>query len=543
MGVRGVAAWLGASLAVCGYPASAADCEGLAKLSLPSTVIGTATAVPAGSFTPTGSGELKNLPEFCRVTGSIKPTSDSDIQFEVWLPAAGWTGKFQGIGNGGFAGSISYGGLAEAVRRGYAAASTDSGHRAGGASAEWALGHPEKIADYGHRAIHEMTEKAKAIVAAFYGSPAKRSYFSSCSNGGRQALMEAQRYPADYDCIIAGAPANHWTALLVNAMAMMQATAGEAYIPASKLPAIQAAALAACDGDDDVKEGVIEDPSRCRFDPAKLLCTGAESDACLTAPQAKALRQIYAGTRDGKGRVVSPGYAPGGEAEQGGWGPWITGKAPDTSLMYQFGSGFFRNMVYNDPAWNYRSFDVDRDYKAAVERTAHLLNATDPDLRRFRAHGGKLILYHGWSDAAIPGQHAVDYYESVVKKLGETNTSSFVRLYMAPGVQHCGGGSGPNVFGQASVGAGDPRTNVAAALERWVEQGVPPEEIVATKYKTGADPASGVARTRPLCPYPKVARYKGMGSTDEAANFECVAVTRPRRVQPPGAVSQNLPVR
>lgn len=536
MSLRGSATWLVAACwAINAFPARAADCEGLARISLPATTIATAAITPAGSFKPPGSGELKNLPEFCRVAGVIKPSSDSEIAFEVWLPVADWNGKFQGIGNGGFAGSINYAGLVEAVRHGYAAASTDTGHRADGPNAEWALGHPEKIADFGYRAIHEMTVKAKAIIGAYYGSPPKRSYFSSCSNGGRQALMEAQRYPADYDGIIAGAPANNGTAVLANAIAVLQATSGEAYIPASKLPAIQAAALAACDADDHVKDGVIEDPSRCRFDPAKLQCAEAASDACLTAPQLKALRAIYSGTRYSDGRLLSPGYAPGGEAEPGGWGLWITGSAPEKSRLYQIGTGYFRYMVYSDPAWDYRSFNVDRDAKAAVEKTAHLLNATDPDLRRFQARGGKLILYHGWSDAAIPAQHTIDYYESVVKKLGAKRTASFVRLYMAPGVQHCGGGSGPNVFGQRGVGAGgDPRSNLAAALERWVEHGVAPEAIIATRYKIGSNPASGVVRTRPLCPYPKVARYKGTGSTDEAANFECVAPPRARRSSAPG---------
>jgi feruloyl esterase len=527
MGIRGFAVYmLPVWLAGSALPARAGDCKGLARISLAATAISTAAVVPAGSFTPEGSRELRNLPEFCRVGGVIKPSSDSEIRFEVWLPAAGWSGKFQGIGNGGFAGSISYGGLAEAIRHGYAAASTDTGHRGEGTNAEWALNHPERIADFGHRAIHEMTAKAKAIAAAYYGSAAKRSYFSSCSNGGRQALMEAQRYPGDYDGIIAGAPANNWTALLVNAMAMTQAATGDAYIPASKLRAIQDAALAACDFHDTVKDALIEDPARCRVDPGRLLCGGTETDNCLTAPQVNALRKIYGGTRSAKGALVSAGYAPGGEAEQGGWGPWITGDAPEKSLMYIFGSNYFRNMVYSNPAWDYRTFQVDRDLQAALKKTAHLLNATDPDLRRFQARGGKLILYHGWSDAAIPAQHVIDYYESVQKRLGATQTASFVRLYMVPGMQHCGGGSGPNVFGQASVGAGDPGSNIAAALERWVEQGVAPNEIVATKYKTGSNPASGVARTRPLCPYPKVARYKGTGSIDEAANFACVVPQR-----------------
>jgi feruloyl esterase len=524
MGSRWTRYGLVSLLALVVAPAIAADCEGLAKLALPETTITTAQEVPAGSFTPPMGAPLNALPAFCRVAGVIKPSSDSNVQFEVWMPATGWNGKFQGIGNGGFAGSITFGGLADAMKHGYAAASTDTGHQAGATNAGWALGHPEKIIDFGYRAIHETTEKAKAIVQAFYGSGPRRSYFSSCSNGGRQALMEAQRYPADYDGIIAGAPANHWTHLLLNGVSDMQATAGgtASYIPSSKLPAIQAAALAACDPNDGVRDSVIENPGQCRFDPAALLCQGPESDRCLTAPQVKALKKIYDGTRNGKGELLSPGYSPGGEAESGGWEPWITGQAPEQSLLFAFGTGFYRNMVYNDPAWDYKTFNVDRDAKAAIEKTARVLNATDPNLKRFQARGGKLILYHGWSDAAIPAQSTINYYESVVKKMGAKNSGSFVRLYMVPGMQHCAGGSGPSSFGQWSVAQGDARTNVAAALERWVEQGLAPDEIIATKYKSGADPASGVARTRLLCPYPMVARYKGTGSTDEAASFECV---------------------
>jgi hypothetical protein len=502
----------------------AADCESLARFELTSTVITSAQVVPAGSFTPPQGNKLNDLPAFCRIVGSIKPTNDSDIQFEAWMPVEKWNGKFQGIGNGGFAGSISYGGLANAIRNGYATASTDTGHRAGGVDATWALGHPEKVVDFGHRAIHETTEKGKELVKVFYGSPAKRSYFSSCSNGGRQALMEAQRYPGDYDGIIAGAPANYWTHLMANAMYAMQATAGDSagYIPASKVPAIQAAALAGCDANDGVKDGVIENPGQCRLDPQSMLCKGGDSDQCLTEAQAKSLKKLYDGLRNSKGKSIFPGYAAGGEAETGGWVPWLTGAEREKSAMFLFGTNFYRNIVFSNPAWDYKTFDVTRDVKAAVEKAAGILNATDPDLKAFHTRGGKLILYHGWSDAAIPAQNVINYYESVVKKMGAKQSEGFVKLYMVPGMQHCAGGSGPNSFGQGGVAQGEPRNNIAAALEQWVEKGIAPNEIIATRYKTGSNPPVA-ERTRPLCVYPQVARYKGSGSTDDAANFVCTA--------------------
>lgn len=524
MGTRLVRCRVAALVLAATCPLAAAECQALAKLDLPSTTIVTAQGVPAGAFTPPSGGPLNNLPAFCRVAGVIKPSSDSNIKFEIWMPAAGWNRKLQGVGNGGFAGSISWAGLADGIRFGYAAASTDTGHEAGGTDAGWALGHPEKTIDFGHRAIHETTVKAKAIIAAYYGSGPSRSYFSSCSNGGRQALMEAQRYPEDYDGIIAGAPANYWTHLLLNAISIMQATAGgtAGYISASKLPAIQAAALASCDVNDGVADGVIENPGECRLNPATLTCQGAETEQCLNAAQAAALAKIYAGTRNAKGELLFPGFAPGGEAEPGGWGSWITGAKPEQSLLFAFGTNFYRNMVYSDPAWDYRTFNVDRDAKAAFDKTAKILNATDPDLKKFRKRGGKLILYHGWSDAAIPARNTIDYYEGVVKKMGAKDAAGFVRLYMVPGMQHCGGGSGANTFGQMGAARGTARENMAAALEQWVEQGIAPAEIIAAKYKGSASPAN-LVRTRPLCPYPAVARYKGTGSTDDAANFVCAA--------------------
>jgi hypothetical protein len=502
---------------------AAQSCEALAKLDLLATSITRAESVPAGTFTPPAEKAIPNLPAFCRVAGTIKPSSDSNILFEVWMPASGWNAKFQGVGNGGYAGAISYDALGLAVTHGYATASTDTGHEAGGTDASWALGHPEKITDFGYRAIHETAVQAKAIIRAFYGNNPKRSYFSSCSNGGRQALMEAQRYPEDYDGIIAGAPANYWTHLLANAAWDLLALLGgkDSYIPPKKLPAIEAAALAACDSLDGVKDGVIEDPSRCHFDPGVLLCQGPESNSCLTPPQVAALKKLYTGGRTARGEQVFPGYSPGGEAEPGGWAPWITGSAPEKSLMYAFGTQFFKNMVFNDAAWDYHTFNVDDDTKAADGKMAGFLNATDPDLHRFRARGGKLILYHGWSDAAIAAENTVDYYQSVIRKAGAKKAATFVRLFMVPGMQHCGGGAGPNSFGQFSLGSSDPDRDIDAALERWVEQGIAPERIVAVKRKSDLDPKSAVVRSRPLCAYPLIAHYNGSGSTDDAANFVC----------------------
>lgn len=509
-------------LMLCADAAFAAqDCPGLAKLALPATTIARAESVLAGSFQPPTGRAIPNLPAFCRVAGVISPSPDSSIQFEVWMPASGWNGRFQGVGNGGFAGSLGYDQMGDAVAHGYTTASTDTGHQAAFNDAAWARAHPEKIADFGYRAIHETAANAKAIIRAFYGDAPAHSYFSSCSDGGREALMEAQRYPDDYDGIIAGAPANYWTHLLANAVWDLQALTGDGYIPSNKLPAIQAAALAACDAMDGVKDGVIENPSRCHFDPATLACAGAESDSCLTAAQVTTLKKLYAGGQFSNGKRLFPGYSPGGEAGLGGWVVWITGASLDRSLMFAFGTQFFKNMMFGDPAWDYRTFDADRDTKAADEKMAAVLNATDPDLSRFRARGGKLILYHGWNDAAIAPRNTIDYYESVAAKMGARQERTFVRLFMVPGMQHCFGGDGPNSFGQLSVGGGDPDRDMDSALERWVEKSISPERIVAAKHKNDFDPRSEVLRTRPLCAYPAVAHYTGTGSTDDAASFVC----------------------
>lgn len=392
--------------------------------------------------------------------------------------------------------------------------------------ARWALGHPEKITDFGYRAIHLMTQDAQAVVRTFYGTSPRRSYFGSCSNGGRQALMEAQRFPSDYDGILAGAPANFWTHLLAEAVWNSQATLADApsYIPDSKLPAIEAATLAACDALDGLKDGVIDDPAKCSFDPTTLLCKGPDSGACLTQTQITALRKIYAGPGNSRGEQIFPGDLPGAETGREGWGLWVTGPKPRTSLQYFFGTQFFQNMMFNDPRWDFQALNFDRDIKPTDDKMAQILNATEANLKKFKDRGGKLILYHGWDDPAISPVNTVNYYNSVVVKMGRQDVDSFLRLYMLPGLQHCGGGPGPDIpnsLEQPGI-ARNPEHDVVSALEWWVERGVAPVTIVAAKYRAQGSSTSGVAETRPLCPYPQTARYKG-GSTDDAANFACIA--------------------
>ena len=525
--------FLAATASAQNTPSAPQSCEKLSQLTLSKAKIVSAQAIDVGAFTPPANiapwliGDpafYKSLAAFCRVVVQARPSSDSDIKIEVWLPANGWNGKFQGHGNGGFAGEIDYHGLGLSIEQKYATAGTDTGHSAGGTDASWALGHPEKVADFGYRAIHEMTQIAKTVINAFYGSRAQRSYFGACSNGGRQALMEAQRFPADYDGILAGAPANFWTHLLTKALADGQATTLDpaSYIPASKLPAIGRAVNAACDAQDGVSDGVLNDPRQCKFDPAALLCKAEDSNECLTAPQITALKKLYEGPRDAKGVLIFPGYLPGAEEGSGGWGTWITGPAPGKSLLFAFGGGFFSDMVFEKADWDYKNTKVDDGLKAAEEKTAKILNATDPNLAVFKARGGKLILYHGWNDAAISALNTINYYNSVESKMGQAETDAFSRLYMVPGLQHCGGGPGANSFGQLGMGARDPQHNLELALAEWVEKGVAPSAIVATKF-VDDDPSKGVKFTRPLCPYPQMAKYKGAGDTNDAANFACVA--------------------
>ena len=515
-------------------PAANDACSKLSNLQIPLVAITEAKTYQAGTFppqpSPFGDGNMaefySKLPAFCRVVAVAKPSADSNIVIDIWAPLTGWNGKFQGVGNGGFAGQIDYLGLGEAVGNGYVAAATDTGHAGSAIDAAWALGHPEKVVDFGHRAIHEMTGVAKVVAQQFYGRLPSHSYFASCSDGGREALMEAQRYPADYDGILAGAPANYWTALLSTAVVDTQAlTATPAsFIPPAKIPTIAHAALAACDKLDGVRDGILNDPRQCHFDPSSIECKeGEDSAACLTAPQVTALGKIYAGLRDADGRQIFPGYLPGAEEGSNGWGTWITGQAPAKSLLAFFGAGYFSDMVYEKANWDYKTFTLESGLQMANDKTADVLNAVNPDLSAFRARGGKLILYHGWDDPAIPALNTVNYYESVEAKLGQASADSFTRLYMAPGMQHCAGGPGPDNFGQSLTWpADDPGHNVRIALEDWVERGVAPTTIIATK--TAGDNGQGaVTMTRPLCPYPQFARYNGTGDTNRAENFVCTS--------------------
>jgi feruloyl esterase len=467
------------------------SCEKLKSMALRETTITIAETVGAGNFSPPSGAAIKDLPAFCRVAATLMPSKDSEIKIEVWLPASGWNGKFQAVGNGGWSGAIVYPALSKALTQGYAAASTDTGHSGG--SGSFALGHPEKLIDFAYRAVHEMTVKGKAIVAAYYGDGPTLSYWNGCSSGGKQGLKEAQRYPADYDGIIAGAPANYWTHLVSGSLWIAQAVHKDeaSYIPAAKYPLIHKAVLEACDGMDGVKDGVIEDPTRCRFDPKILECKTEDSTACLTPPQVEAVRKIYAPSKNPRtGQEIFPGLAPGSEL---GW----NGLAGPQALP--IASDHFKYVVFKDPNWDWRTLNFDTDVALADKMDDGMLNATDPDLKAFVAHGGKLLMYHGWTDQLIPPQNSINYFRSVPETLRGS-----VRLFMVPGMNHCAGGEGTSTF------------DAVKAMEQWVEQKKAPEQIAASHLNNGV-----VDRTRPLWPYPQVAQFKGRGSTDDAANFVC----------------------
>ena len=521
-------------LACCGVgnPLARAEqpaCAKLNNLKIGKTTITSAELVPAGSFSADSRGKgfsATDLPEFCRVQATARPTPDSEIRLEVWLPTSTWNGRFEQMGNGGYAGGIAYTFMAPELSRGFATASTDDGHRGESGNA-WMIGHPEKVIDFGYRAVHETRLKAAPILEAFYGKQPAFSYFNGCSDGGREALMEAQRFPDDFNGIIAGAPANYWTHLMTGFVWDEQALLDDpaSYIPASKLPALQNAALAACDELDGVKDGLLEDPSRCHFDPATLECKGADGPTCLTAAQVETAKKIYAGPKNPRtSRQIFPGYAPGTEAVGGNWPAWIIGKGPSGGFQFSFGNTFFADMVFAKPQWDFRTLNFDADVTTADAKLAALLNSTNPDLRRFQAHGGKLIQYHGWADAAIAPQNSINYYQSVLSTMGgPRKTNGFYRLYMVPAMSHCAGGPGPNSFGaiiQPRPPQAGAENDVVDALKKWVESGVAPGRIIATKYQDD-DPKKGVVMTRPICPHPQHAKWTGKGSTLDAANFVC----------------------
>ncbi len=532
---------LGALLLFGGGAARAAGptCESLAGLSLADITITTAHSVPAGSFTAADGEVFAGMPAFCRIAAFAAPTTQSHINFEVWMPQSGWNGKFRGEGSGGSAGSISFSAMASALQRGYATMANDNGHT----GSVWTFSAmPEKVTDFGWRAQHVTTVAGKAITQAFYGRHPEHSYFVGCSQGGHHALMEAQRFPEDYDGIIAGDPANDWTHLMFGELwaGVQTSVKGASFdLPQAKLNLVTSAVLAACLGQDGglKSDTWLNDPRDCHFDPRVLACTGADAPNCLTPGQLSGIQALYKGPVNPRThRQIFPGFARGTETfyRQVLVGLTIPGGSS---------ASFFRDGVFaGQPGFNFLNINFDSDVAytdnkpiSSGETWATALDANDVTLAGFRRRGNKLIMYHGFADPFITPYNSLDYYSAVANSNGDeegdddgglARTRRFARLFMVPGMNHCAGGPGANSFGGVGQGGAssipqDAQHDVVRALEQWVEHGVAPERIVATKF-VNDQPASGVAFTRPLCAYPEIAVYKGTGSTTDAASFACV---------------------
>ena len=501
-----------AGIALFTAPVWASDCASLLALHVPHTTITRAEAVTAGSFTPDSGKALSDLPAFCRVTAIARPSADSEILIEIWMPRSGWNQRLEGTGNGGFAGKISWDDLAEGLRRGYAVTNTDMGMATPpGATAAIFINRPERWADWGYRATHEMTMVARQVVHSYYAQEPGYAYFVGCSTGGQQALSEAQRYPDDYDGIVGGAPAQNRTGVHVS---ILWNFAVNERAPASRLPdaaraLLEHAVVNACDGLDGVHDGVLTDPRQCNFDPAVLECKGAQKDACLTTSQVATAKQIYAGPVNPRtGQSLYPGLPKGSEFAWNAIDP-VPGGPPPFGPIFQWVFG---------PNWTWPQFDYDRSNAAFQQKLAPILNATDPNLDTFRRHGHKFILYHGWSDWLVPPGETIHYYEAVLARDKEIKASQTVppvgpldqsmRLFMVPGMSHCSAGPGATHF------------DALAAVVDWVERGVPPDSIIATKLPPGENTGPPILQ-RPLCPYPLTAHYQGQGNTDNAASFAC----------------------
>ena len=494
---------------------TAASCHSLAKVALPDGAITLAEPVAPGHYplSPqlqgfgaqpgmniTGQASLPVNPEFCRIAATLKPSPDSDIKIEVWLPRSGWNGKLLTAGNFGWAGSLMYAPMLSALAAGYATASTDTGHDSnspGGEGGAFALGHPEKLVDYAYRADHELTTTAKALIRAFYGRAPAHSYWIGCSLGGLEGLVEAKRYPDDYDGIVAGAPPNPLTRF--NALQLWPSwLIGQdpnRLIPREKYQRIHQAVLESCASPLERKDGVLEEPDKCQFDPAQLQCKGPDAPDCLTGPQVDLLRKTYEGPRNPRtGELIFPGPARGSELEMFGF---ANGKEPMIPL------DLFRYVAFENAAWNWKAMDWDKDVTAAIDKNGPLLHV-DSQLKPFFDHGGRLLFYIGWNDYHNPEQ-LIEYYQSVMKSSGVA-AGHAVRLFTIPGMNHCAGGAGCDTFDKLGV------------IDDWVARGKVPGRIPASRIEGGK-----VVRTRPLCAYPEVARYKGSGSTDDAANFSCAS--------------------
>jgi feruloyl esterase len=485
--------------------AAAPSCEALTALALPNATITSAQAVAAGKFEPPAPARVTkifmSLPAFCRVTATLKPTSDSNIQIEVWMPVLGWNNQLQAVGNGAFGGSISYSALAAAVNGGYASVSTDTGHE--GSSAAFGMGHPEKLLDFSYRAVHDMTVQAKAIIQAYYVKAPNLSIWNGCSTGGHQGLIEATKYPADFDGIIAGDPGVNWMRLHIARMAINATVhrSEDSDIPSSKYPLIHQAALQACDSLDGVKDGVIEDPTRCHFDPKVLQCKAADGPDCLTPAQVETARALYGPVKDPQtGVEIEPAMLqPGPELA---WGV-MAGPEPMERPLEAF-----KYFIHKDPNWDWHTFNPATDIDTALKTETGVVDLPDHDvkLKPFFDHGGKLLMYHGWADAHVTPMSSVEFFNDVVSQLGQRVVGKSIQLYMVPGMDHCGGGPGTDTFDKVSV------------IEKWIATGSAPDEIVASHLTDGK-----IDRTRPLCPLGKVATYTGRGSTDDAENFTCTA--------------------
>jgi len=484
--------------------AAPASCESLTALRLPHATVTSAATVASGALKIDSAQaslqkSLAALPAVCRVGLTAAPTDDSDIKIEVWLPAANWNGKFQAVGNGGWAGTIPYAAMAAAIERGYAAAGTDTGHSTTGAS--FALGHPEKLADYAHRSLHEMAVHAKAVVNAYYGSTPQLSMWNGCSTGGNQGLTLASMYPEDFDAIIAGAPPDPRARLhsvRLYAYNIVHRTKGS-YIPPEKYAVLHDAALNACDARDGVKDGVLENPAACRFDPKVVECKSGDAPTCLTAEQVDTARALYSEVKHPRtGEVLYPPLLqPGSEMM---WGT-LAGPTPYANAVepYKF-------LVAQDAKWDPAAFDVNSGI-AAMDKAGAVLDTVTPNLKPFFSRGGKLLMYHGWNDQQVPASSSLRYFNRVVAAVGNGAAGRSIQLYMVPGMTHCRGGDGTDTF------------DTVAAMEDWVARGTAPDRIAASRVKQGK-----TDRTRPLCPYPQVAVYNGSGSTDEAENFTCKVV-------------------
>lgn len=468
------------------------SCDSLVRVNLPDVTIEAATEIrPFPQFEIEEATRQKQAVTvavpFCRIQGTI----ENAIGFEVWLPT-NWNGKYFAAGVGGYAGSIGYAAMIPALERGYATSSTDTGHQ--GNSADF-MKDRRALENYGYRGVHRTAETAKSIISAYYGKQPRKSYFSGCSGGGFQGLANAQRYPTDYDGIISGAPGtlfiHHAGRAIWSWLADMRGTPG--YIPASKDSLVVKAVMEECDEQDGVKDALIENPLDCKLDFTKLQCPeGVDDDSCLTRAQVETVQKLYGPMIDSAGKEIYPATAMGTP---------LTSEALE--VRGKFYAQFWETAVFG-PEWNPRTFTVEDVAKADAE-LGKFLNSANPDLGSFRDHGGKLIMYHGWCDGGVSPFNSIQYHAGVEQLLGKARTRDFFRLFLVPGMAHCGGGTGPNSFDMLTV------------LEQWVEEGKVPEKIIAEKNANGK-----VIRTRPLCPYPEYARFKGIGSPDEAASFECV---------------------